>query len=544
MDEVNQRFAARARVEKERFLRILENARSEQDTLFRRILDANRDTAFGREHGFSAIRSVADYRRAVPIRGYTDLEPWIERCAGGERRVLTDADPILFFSTTGTTGRPKIVPVTREFFRIWTNNLLVYWANLIEYFPRILERDDTIVMLHLAPKPYSEWTPSGVPIHSPTYMPAQFKGGFPHSRAPWFPPPSASDAERLYYLVRLSAESELYGLACLHPSRLQALAILLQQEGPRLVKELFEGTVCGSPGRAPARERARELAALLERGSLSPRDLWPSLRFVSCWTGGSFGMYLPELRSAYGGEIVPQMTASSEAGHMTMPIERDGRDGPLTPHANFYEFVPVVSGSPNDAPDAEALTFEELESGATYEMVVTTVTGLYRYVCGDVFRVIGFTHGVPRLEFVGRSGVGDMAGEKVSEEHVLASVRAALAECALEASNVTCCALWTKPPGYTFVFEPTRAWTEGEQRALAARLDDALQQQNSRYQLKRSFGDLAPAVVRVVARGSFARHRAKLVESGVPGTQLKDKVLHLDGAILEAFEALDAFSSS
>ena len=48
------------------------------------IVRANRDTAYGREHGFGSIEDIDDYQRNVPINTYESLAPYVERMAAGE----------------------------------------------------------------------------------------------------------------------------------------------------------------------------------------------------------------------------------------------------------------------------------------------------------------------------------------------------------------------------------------------------------------------------------------------------------------------------
>jgi acyl-coenzyme A synthetase/AMP-(fatty) acid ligase len=85
---------------------------SAQARVLRRILADNATSAFGREHGFTTIATPAEFVRRVPIRDYEALRPWISRSAAGEPRVLTAETPFMFTSTSGTTGEPKLVPVT------------------------------------------------------------------------------------------------------------------------------------------------------------------------------------------------------------------------------------------------------------------------------------------------------------------------------------------------------------------------------------------------------------------------------------------------
>ena len=528
------RVMNRAFEHNERFLGILRDARDEQRELLQRVVAANADTAFGRAHGFARIRDLHDYRRAVPLRAYDQLRPYIDRSFAGERGVLTAADPVLFFATTGTTGAPKRVPVTREAFFHLARNQLIYWASLAERHPVILERDDTIVMLHLAPRPFEERSPTGVPVLNPTHMPVSGKAALPFARAPWFPPPAElNDADRLYFFLRGTVEHSLAGFVCLHPSRLMGFAARLVQEAPRLIRELHDG---GNP------TRAREIEDLARTGALTPRTVWPDLQFVACWYGGSFSTYAPHIAESYGAALVPHMSASSEAGHITLPIDGAPMDGPLTVHANHYEFIPVGDDDDDDPTDEAYLqrhteatvTFEALELGRCYELVLTSPSGLYRYASGDRFEVQGFVHGVPRLGFVGRGGVVDMTGEKISEQHVQAAIDRTLSALSLATAGATCCAVFGTSAHYAFVFEPSGGWTAALAPRLAESLDAELRRLNSRYELKRGFGDLGPPRICIAPPGAFERHRAGQIARGAPATQLKDKLLHTDPAVLTA----------
>lgn len=529
------RFIQRANAQRAQFLEALRNARDVQRDLLAKILARNADTVFGREHGFGKIRDLREYRDAVPLRSYADLRPYIDRAIAGERSVLTAADPVLYFSTAGTTGAPKRVPVTREAFNHLTNNQLVYWASLAQRYPVILERADTVVMLHLAPRPFAELSPTGVPILNPTHIPCEGNGVMPYAQAPWFPPPpEMTDAERLYFFLRRTVEHRLAGFVCLHPSRMAGYAARLAAEVPRLVQELRDGTVCGLRAGDPNPERAAELEQLACNGPVTPRQVWPDLQFIASWYGGSFNLYRQSIAESYGAELIPHMSASSEAGHITLPIDGEPIDGPLTIHANYYEFIPVGSDG------RDAVSFEELELGARYELVLTTPSGLYRYAPGDQFEVQGFTEGVPRIGFVGRGGVVDMTGEKLSEQHVQAAIERALAEVGLSASCATCCAVFGTNAHYVFVFEQVGSWPPGACDKLAARLDRELRHMNSRFELKRSFGDLAPPRVELAAPGAFERYRQVLIARGAPATQLKDKLLHADPEVLSRLTTEEA----
>jgi hypothetical protein len=145
---------------------------------------------------------------------------------------------------------------------------------------------------------------------------------------------------------------------------------------------------------------------------------------------------------------------------------------------------------------------------------------------------------VPTLDFVGRKGVSDLAGEKITEQHVTAALRELAGDVPI--ANATFCATWAVPPHYVCVVEPGAAWSTAQRTHFADGCEAALRRLATRYDLKRGFGDLGPLVIRVVPAGTFARYRDARVAAGTPATQLKDKILHyhFEADVLAALDAL------
>src|SRR5688572_9067641 len=85
-----------------------------QKQLLREIVQRNQSTAFGRDQGFSSIKSVKDFRRQVAIGDYESFRPYIERAKQGEKAVLTSEPILMFTMTSGSTGEPKLIPVTES----------------------------------------------------------------------------------------------------------------------------------------------------------------------------------------------------------------------------------------------------------------------------------------------------------------------------------------------------------------------------------------------------------------------------------------------
>src|SRR5205807_4975723 len=65
---------------------------------------------------FDQIRTVADFRRQVPVGPYEYVEPYIAReCKGESGALLADGPVHMFALTSGTTAARKFIPVTPQY---------------------------------------------------------------------------------------------------------------------------------------------------------------------------------------------------------------------------------------------------------------------------------------------------------------------------------------------------------------------------------------------------------------------------------------------
>lgn len=80
-----------------------------QNQIFRMILKKASDTWYGREYGFSSVKSYDIYRKQVPIIDYEIIQPLIERISSGEKNILWPGLPIYFAKTSGTTSGVKYI---------------------------------------------------------------------------------------------------------------------------------------------------------------------------------------------------------------------------------------------------------------------------------------------------------------------------------------------------------------------------------------------------------------------------------------------------
>lgn len=522
--------------QRQRIVDALGDARDAQERVLHGALEANAGTAFGRAHGFDRIRTVDDFRAAVPIAGYDAFEPWIARAAGGEEKVLTADEPLAFFTSSGSTGAHKKIPVTPGFVRdCFLPFLFATYAGVLEHHPEVLGETATFSLKH-DPGARTATTASGRPHLGASQLDfSQFgdQAYEPGTKAPWGRLPDELTArgtlERLYHRTRLAAEHDVRCVVGINPAQVAAWPWLVDRWWPDIVREVHDGTLGGKPHCSPNRGRAAELERLAGYfGTLRPAHLWPRLEVLVCWTTGLATLYLPRLREELGPGVRahPAPVAASE-GPIGLPLDRHPTAGPLVVSSVFYEFVPA--DLPLE-PDSETLLFDQLEEGEEYHVLLTHAGGFARYAVGDVIRVVGSVSGVPRVEYAGRNVTSSVAGERLRESHVVRALAAACRDTGLELHNATTRTQDGDPPRYELAVAPRTAVTGGERDAFARAYDARLGEVAAGYRAARDSGALAAPRLHVTAPDAFLLEWERRVEAGNRPPQVKDRVFWRDDA--------------
>jgi hypothetical protein len=527
--------------ERDKLSRALMDAAAHQRDVLADLLAFNASTAFGKKHGFDRIRTLDDFRKSVPIQDYSTLSPWIGQMADGIPNVLTADEPVLYFTSSGSTGAHKKIPVTARFMHTsFFPFFYAAWAPLAEHFPSVISTRNAVLNLKHDPLPAVTTTPSGRPHLGASQVDFGSKFGEtlseePGAAASWssLPGPIAPDdhLEKAYLRLRQAAEGDVRCVIGINPAAVAALPYQLQLWWPRIVRDIHDGTLGGHPYRPGNRTRARELEWLAKRFEpIRPASIWPNMQAIFCWTTGLASLYLPRLREEFGMgvSILPAPVAASE-GPVGVTLDRHGSAGSLVVTAAVYEFVDADAAI---GPDIATLEPHELEAGHEYHVIFSHVGGLYRYAVGDVVRVIDTTTGVPRVEYAGRSTLSDACGERLRESQVIRSLAAALNGGGLEVRNASCRvrAQAGAAPHYEFALSPRLPWSAAESERLVTRLDAALTREAPRYGDARSAGLLGGPALRLLDRDAFVRDWHARVGEGVRPAQAKDRLFRQDAA--------------
>lgn len=525
-----------------RFARALGDPAAAQSAILRRILHENRDTDFGREHGFAEIRTAADFRARVPPRDFAELEGWIRRAGDGQPNVLTAA-PVRFVEPSGgTSGLSKEVPYTASLLAEFSAATMPWIADLLRNRPAL--RGGQAYWAVSPPARRRERTAGGVPVGMESdsdYFPPLVRALLDRSlgvpRAVSRIPDLA--ACRRVTLRALLAMPELAMISVWSPSFLTLLAGALDEEWDALLGELESGRLSAAlaPGLRGELERALparpDMAARMRRrfGRRAPEDLgqvWPRLALISCWADGHARRALEGMRRRFPHVEVQGKGLLATEGVVSIPLFR--AEAPVAAVTSHYlEFLP-------DGDPGAALGVHELEPGVTYEVVLTTGGGLYRYRLKDRVRVEGRLERTPTLRFVGRADrASDLAGEKLTPELVEHVLARAAAETGIHPPFALLAPSWGEPPRYRLYAEAA----PDDARTLAAAVERTLLGAHH-YGLCRALGQLGAVDGVAVADGERVYERVCTARGQRAGS-IKPPALDAGTEWAEVFAAPEAY---
>lgn len=402
-----------------------------QTELLLKIIQDNKDTEYGKKYNFADIKTIEDFQAKVPVSVYDDYAPYIERMAEKGERDLITAYPIQIYNkTSGTVGIPKKIPMTKPAVQIFTKYTKDYQAGLLnECFgpEKNMGRRLSIIQAS-APK----IMPDGVAFGalSDNYL---LKVRPMWDKA-FVTPAEAAFAESGTNLRYIHARFALcftdqVSINCSFTSFVSEFFRYIENNWELLVRDIENGTIDESIEMPqdvrssllekikPMPERAAELKEIFSKGFEEPfvPKVWPKIVCLTGGASGSFKAYTELVKKRYLGDgikIYCRGICASE-GSFTVPTEFDSYDSVLLPDSVFFEFAEEKDGE-IDLTDIK--TLDKLEKGKKYELIITNLSGWYRYRMRDVFFVKGMYNNTPVVEYLYRSDkTVSIMGEKTTE---------------------------------------------------------------------------------------------------------------------------------
>lgn len=510
---------AHARRVLDRFLQSTLRVEAIQDRQLFEKIRRNAESDYGVDHGFRSIRTYADFARSVPITSYDALEPYVERVRAGETKAMFGGGQLvrMFAKTSGTTDRPKYIPVTEAFLTEYRRGWNAFGLKVIMDHPGCILRP----IVQVTSPMDEERSAGGYPCGAITGLMAATQKRL--VRRYYVVPREVAnipDADARYYCaVRFSVTSDVAFLVTASPATQLRLARSADQRREDLIRDVRDGTLCENldiPNAIRARlaERlhpnrldANRLESIVSRtGRLLPKDFW-NISFLANWMGGTMGLYLRDFPEYFGSVPVRDIGLIASEGRMSIPIEDGTPAGILNVTDNFYEFIPAESYGQSDPP---VLRASELVVGQEYFILLTTSAGFYRYDIGDRVRVTGRYNEAPVIEFL-HKGVhtSSLAGEKLTDQQVVMAFDALADAFGLAGRSFVVAPQWGGVPFYRLHVDRDQVGSRIASR-LAPAFDERLREINVEYASKRSSGRLGGVELNLLPAGWLAEHQQRI----------------------------------
>jgi hypothetical protein len=528
--------------------RAVADSRGAQEARLKRILVENADTEVGKKYGFASIANLDEFRAKVPLCTWDDVAPLVDRMVKGERGVLVNEAPFFYATTSGTTGRRKLIPVTSSFVEeCRVANKLLYRATLAA-MPQLLKGKRLSMR-----SPKTETLAPGIEAGSITVA---LGGGFEDEEGLFDAVPVdvffVDDYETRYFLaLRFALQEDVTVCSAVNPSTLLLFARTLAERADELALALENGLVGVDLSALDEKRRERleeradkdEAAARRIRESArlhgAPRmcDVFPNLSGLVCWKGGSAPWYVEKLTNSYGDVPVLDYGYCASEGCFGAALSTDTSSSVLLPHGHVIELIPEDDLDDVRAGRKPSLLLHEAEVGKRYFVVVTTGAGLYRYEMNDVVEVTGHLGQAPLVVFRHKGGaMASVTGEKVGESHVVNAMATASRASSLSLAGFA--AAPVLPPGdaqprWLLAVDPGNdGFDDGALTALAKEFDKALREENEEYDAKRKSLRLEAALVAALPKDAIRAYRAKRVAAGAPDAHVKVPHVSADGRLL------------
>ncbi|XP_071846160.1 uncharacterized protein [Apostichopus japonicus] len=527
------------------------NLRAVQDEKLLGLLQAAKDTKYGKIHGLSKITSREDYVRFHPLTRFDHYKPFVECLLKGEDGVITKNRPIILALTSGTNGQTKMLPMIQaQRMAFLTQGVAVSLHTMYHNFPGCHNLQKILKFFYTPKMRQSEGgTPIGPNSSSPknsTVMLSSYSTPLPGLEI-------VTEPEALYVHLLFGLKDPYLGiLEANFASLIYSAFVELEHQWPQLVRDIETGDLNPeldiSPeirGKLqdllkPDPARAAELKKEFGKGfSGIARRVWPHLNVVLTVDTGSFKMYGQKLKNTYLGGVPiysPLYGATEGLLGVNLWPEKEERPYLLMPRSMFWEFIPIAQ---SDEDQPSTLFADQVEKGATYELVITNISGLFRYRFGDVVRVIDFHGECPVVEYLYRQGqLLNVRGEKVSEDVLQKALNSTCTEwkipvgeyTVVESPNLHETGEEKNFPHYVIFLEPQKDATVLGSKSL---MDLNLRKQSFVYDSFREKGSIDEAVVKFVAPGTFKKLKEyHLMNHNVSPNQWKTpRVLRREDAI-------------
>ena len=321
-----------------------------QEELLMNLLRGAQGTEIGKKYDFEGINSYKNFTEKVPVSSYEELEPLIERTRKGEQSVFWNTPIKWFAKSSGTTNaKSKFIPVSAE---------------ALENCHYKGSKD--LLCLYLNNNPDSEmFIGKSLRLGGSSQI---------HESA------TSSSGDLSAILIE---NMPLWAEFSSTPSHKTSLLSDWEIKLPAIIKETISENVTSFAG-VPSWILVLLNRVLNETENKNLFDLWPNLE-VYFHGGVNFEPYREQYQN-----ILPrkdfkyyEIYNASEGFFAIQDLNYSNDLLLMLDYGIFYEFIPMdIFGTSTE----KAIPLSEVELFKNYAVVITTNSGLWRYLIGDTIR--------------------------------------------------------------------------------------------------------------------------------------------------------------
>ena len=417
--------------------------------LFEQLIDYSKNTEIGKKYDFASIHTYDEFAQRVPIFSYEEFEPYISRARKGESNIFFP-EPIKWFAkSSGTTNaKSKFIPVSKSaledcHFKAGKDMLSLYLNN-------------------------NE--------NSKLFTGKNFRLGgskeLYEQNNTYFGDLSAILIDNMPFWAEFSST----------PGNKVSLMSEWNAKMRAIVEETQHVNVTSLAG-VPSWMLVTLRNIMDETGAESLLDLWPNAE-VYFHGGVSFEPYKQQYQNLFPSDNFKYLEIYNASEGFFALQDQNNSDELLLmlDYGIFYEFIPMdCFGTDRQI----AIPLSKVEIGKNYAVVITTNSGLWRYLIGDTVR---FTSTKPyRIKITGRTKHHiNVFGEELMIENTDTALAQAAKTFGVEIVDYTVAPIFmeqNKKGAHEWMIEFKTPPTDIE--AFKNELDLNLQKINSDYEAKR-----------------------------------------------------------
>ncbi len=378
------------------FNKALKAPREAQEKVFKRLVDTFNSSSYGKEIGH--INSIKEFQEKVPLVGFDDISHHIDKMREKMSNHFSPS-PVLFYEpTSGSSGAKKYIPYTLELKSAFSQMFSLWVIDLIKNGPSFETG-----------KFYFSVSPQFKDTEDVLQDDSDYIDGF----FSWFLRPFFVTPKKIKLIkdpilfkkalaLHLLAEKDLEIISIWNPSTFTILLDYIEDNREELIIDLKKGTSVIEGHSFKFKAIASERIETIRKSSLL--EIWPRLKLISSWGDLEAKPGFKKLKKIFPSVFIQAKGLLATEAPITIPIIASNSFVPLL-ESIFFEFI---------SEDGKLHLLHELKGGELYQLVITTPSGLYRYLLGDRIKVPHFYKETPCLEFMGRGDeTSDLFGEKL-----------------------------------------------------------------------------------------------------------------------------------